>query len=178
MESFSEALPTVTIPSATISLPPAHERKRLPAVPLDAELQRAITEHQAGRLCRGGRTYLAILQAQPYHAIATTIWACWRDRSGKPGRLAVSAQGAVGEPRRRPVLAVVCGWLAQGGRTRTGAGDRHGGHRARSRQRTVARLAQPHRNGDRQHADSAGNAARHCAVSSRPPCRTGGASKP
>lgn len=42
----------------------------LPAVPLDAELQQAITEHQAGRYAEAEELYLAILQAQPYHAIA------------------------------------------------------------------------------------------------------------
>ena len=42
----------------------------LPAVPLDAELQQAITEHQAGRYAEAEALYLAILQAQPYHAIA------------------------------------------------------------------------------------------------------------
>lgn len=42
----------------------------LPAVPLDAELQQAITEHQAGRYAEAEELYLAILQVQPYHAIA------------------------------------------------------------------------------------------------------------
>ncbi|MGK5059501.1 tetratricopeptide repeat protein [Janthinobacterium sp. LB2P49] len=42
----------------------------LPVVPLDAELQQAITEHQAGRYAEAEELYLAILQAQPYHAIA------------------------------------------------------------------------------------------------------------
>ncbi|NHQ94268.1 tetratricopeptide repeat protein [Janthinobacterium lividum] len=42
----------------------------LPAVPLDAELQQAITEHQAGRFAEAEELYLAILQAHPYHAIA------------------------------------------------------------------------------------------------------------
>jgi protein O-GlcNAc transferase len=42
----------------------------LPAVPLDAELQQAITEHQAGRYAEAEELYLAILLAQPYHAIA------------------------------------------------------------------------------------------------------------
>lgn len=41
-----------------------------PAVPLDAELQQAITEHQAGRYAEAEELYLTILQAQPYHAIA------------------------------------------------------------------------------------------------------------
>ena len=42
----------------------------LPAVSLDAELQQAITEHQAGRYAEAEELYLEILQAQPYHAIA------------------------------------------------------------------------------------------------------------
>ncbi|UQV44382.1 tetratricopeptide repeat protein [Janthinobacterium lividum] len=42
----------------------------LPVVPLDAELQQAITEHQAGRYAEAEELYLRILQAQPYHAIA------------------------------------------------------------------------------------------------------------
>lgn len=37
---------------------------------LDAELQLAITEHQAGRYEQAEQLYLDILQAQPYHAVA------------------------------------------------------------------------------------------------------------
>jgi len=40
------------------------------AVNLDAELQRAIEHHQAGRHAEAEALYLAIVQAQPYHAIA------------------------------------------------------------------------------------------------------------
>jgi protein O-GlcNAc transferase len=70
-ENFSEALPAVTIPSDTyfIFRPPMNANA-LPAVPFDAELQQAITEHQAGRYAEAEELYLTILQAQPYHAIA------------------------------------------------------------------------------------------------------------
>lgn len=40
------------------------------AVNLDAELQRAIEHHQAGRHAQAEALYLSIVQAQPYHAIA------------------------------------------------------------------------------------------------------------
>lgn len=42
----------------------------LPPVPLDTKLQQAIAEHQAGRYAEAEELYLAILQIQPYHAIA------------------------------------------------------------------------------------------------------------
>lgn len=41
-----------------------------PVVPLEPELQQAIAEHQAGRYLQAEELYLAILQAQPYHAVA------------------------------------------------------------------------------------------------------------
>ncbi|SDA81058.1 MULTISPECIES: tetratricopeptide repeat protein [unclassified Janthinobacterium] len=40
------------------------------AVNLDAELQRAIEHHQAGRYAEAEALYLSIVQAQPYHAVA------------------------------------------------------------------------------------------------------------
>ncbi|OEZ50202.1 TPR repeat-containing protein YrrB [Janthinobacterium sp. MP5059B] len=71
MESFSEALSPVTIPSANyFTFRQPMNANAPPAVPLDAELQQAITEHQAGRYAEAEELYLAILQAQPYHAIA------------------------------------------------------------------------------------------------------------
>ncbi|KAB8061996.1 tetratricopeptide repeat protein [Janthinobacterium sp. FT14W] len=71
LESFSEALPPVTIPFAKyFNCRPPMNATALPTVPLDAELQQAITEHQAGRFAEAEELYLAILQAQPYHAIA------------------------------------------------------------------------------------------------------------
>jgi protein O-GlcNAc transferase len=71
LESFSEALPAVTIPSAKyLTFRPPMNANAHPAVPLDTDLQQAITEHQAGRYAEAEELYLAILKAQPYHAIA------------------------------------------------------------------------------------------------------------
>ncbi|WP_081905306.1 tetratricopeptide repeat protein [Janthinobacterium agaricidamnosum] len=41
-----------------------------PALPLDAALEQAIAEHQAGRYQQAEELYLGILEAQPFHAIA------------------------------------------------------------------------------------------------------------
>ena len=41
-----------------------------PELPLDADLQLAIAEHQAGRYEQAEQLYLDILQTQPYHAVA------------------------------------------------------------------------------------------------------------
>lgn len=41
-----------------------------PELPLDADLQRAIIEHRAGRYEQAEQLYLDILQTQPYHAVA------------------------------------------------------------------------------------------------------------
>lgn len=41
-----------------------------PELSLDADIQQAIAEHQAGRYEQAERLYLGILQSQPYHAIA------------------------------------------------------------------------------------------------------------
>lgn len=55
-----------------------------PEVPLDTELQQALAAHQAGQYAEAEALYLAILQAQPYHAIANHNLGLLAGQLGQP----------------------------------------------------------------------------------------------